>query len=200
MYPFEKNILKVKVVKMKNKNNTLMGIINFRLNTVEVFDDIKRMQDMLECFGNENIEELHDTMIVLEEEIQNIIDVKEFVVVGFYDSLNDIYYDEIPFTEYQEVKRKIESKKQGILCNIAIDVLNIQYILNNKGWIFEIENYLLNNGYEKREFKRFGNTEIYYCKDDVEVKIINDLEVVFYSGFSVIGTIEKRNNLVLVYY
>ena len=181
------------------KKNMTMALINMDICTVELFKEMKELKEIIDRFG-EDVSELQNMIIVSEEEIPKVIDTKKISIIAYHDEITNKFYDELSFEEYQEIKEKSIEKKQEMLNKIAIEVYNIQSILSCGGWCFEVEEYLLDNGYDKSIFNRFGNIEVNYIKNDIHIEIINDLEVVFYNGFMRLVTIEKKRNIVLVKY
>lgn len=181
------------------KNNIGMAMINMDIYTVEIFKTMEDLKDIISRFGDD-VGELQNMLIISEDDIPKTIDINKISIVCYYDEVTNILHDELSFNEYQTIKAQSTKKKQELLSSINIEVYHIQSILSCRGWCFEVEEYLLDNGYDKSIFNRFGNIEVNYIKNDIHIEIINDLEIVFYNGFMRLVTIEKKRNIVLVKY
>lgn len=86
------------------KNNRMV-LIDLDLNTVELFEDVQELQDIIDRFTN-NMQDLENKIIVSEEKILNVLNDKEkIIIVNYYDTRCKRFYDELTYDQWKMLER-----------------------------------------------------------------------------------------------
>jgi len=87
------------------KNNRMV-LIDLDLNTVELFEDVQELQDIIDRF-TDNMQDLENKIIVSEGKILNVLNDKEKIaIVNYYDIKHKIFYDELTYDEWKMLERE----------------------------------------------------------------------------------------------